>query len=443
MVIMRQRLRWHRKAALPPLLIASLLLLAACGVTTSGTLSGQSHAIPTATLPAKWHGVNPGLGMPTVTPLASLAPRPLPAFSDPRVAYIGPDSLLHVVSLDGKTDVAGTPIPMTGFPMVNGVWAAGTSPDGKHLAYYEDALITTIDAASGVRKTAMTSNSGDSDVSWSPDQRYLALRYVGAVECVNVATGGAFVTPRDTLASGAGPMMDGPFGWIDATHVAMVSFPDRSGTPGTHGLATPAPSAQTQMTLVSLDVTTNQVRTIATLQGYGYLGRFSVLPGSRWTLVVNTPDNQQPIMPFIPLAALINNSTGAVIHLPHLTSLLPQSNFYEMLWRPNSTQAIVAGEFGQGRSPYLLIDALRDTATPLALPGVPEAWSPDGSTLVVATNMQSITAGGYGWTDTGVVGDGPFTLIAVRVGADGVVSPGVTLTTRAMSIPLLGFVHTT
>jgi len=41
------------------------------------------------------------------------------------------------------------------------------------------------------------------------------------------------------------------------------------------------------------------------------------------------------------------------------------------------------------------------------------------------------------------VGAGPFTLKAVRVGMDGSISSGVTLTTSAMDIPLLGFVHTT
>src|SRR5512146_805592 len=109
MVLVRRTPRWHRRAALLSLLIASLPLLAACGVTTSGSPVGQLRAMPTATFPAKWQGANPGMGVPTVTPPASLSPRPLPAFSDSRVAYIGPDSLLHVVSLDGKTDVAGTP----------------------------------------------------------------------------------------------------------------------------------------------------------------------------------------------------------------------------------------------------------------------------------------------------------------------------------------------
>ena len=104
----------QRTCALCALLVASLLLLSACATSAGGSSGSQASADPTATLPAKWHGVNPGAGVPTVTPPANPAPRPLPAFSDPRVAYIGPDSLLHVVSLDGKTNLAGTPIPLTG-----------------------------------------------------------------------------------------------------------------------------------------------------------------------------------------------------------------------------------------------------------------------------------------------------------------------------------------
>jgi hypothetical protein len=426
----------HRTYALCALLIASLLL-GACRSSTS-----QASANPTATLPAKWHGVNPGAGDPTVTPPASLSPRSLPAFSDARVAYIGPDALLHVVSLDGKTNLAGTPIPLTGF-MGNGFWTAGTSPDGKQLAYFEDSRVTTIDAASGTRKTSPILKVGDSAISWAPGQRYLALSGSGEVMCVNVANLTAFFTPQDTAISSKLPTIDGPDGWIDAAHVAITQFPDISGTPGTHGLATPAPSAGTWVTLASLDVVTNQVRPITTIRGYGDHGYFSVVPGGQWTLFVSTQDTQAQITPYTPLAALINNATGAVTPLHHLTSLLSQGSISSLLWRPNSTQAIVAGAFGPGVAPYYLIDALRDTATPLSLSGAPEAWSPDGSTLIMAAGSSGgVSEDSAGWKDVGAVGAGLFTLTAVRIGMDGSMSPSITLTTHAMNIPLLGFVHT-
>lgn len=393
----------YRTYGLCALVAASLLLLSACG-----TAASQASANPTATLPAKWHGVNPGVGMPTITPPASMAPRPLPAFSDARVAYIGPNSLLRVVSLDGKINLAGTPIPLTGF-IGDGVWAAGTSPDGKHLASYSNSHVTTIDAASGIRR-ATTISDGDSSISWSPDQRYLALSGFGDLICVNVASQTIFDTPRNTSASGALPTMDGPDGWIDATHAAVTQFPDTSGTPGTHGLATPAPSAGTWVTLASLNVVTNQARPITTLRGYGETGSFSVLPGGQWTLFTNGQNVQQPVTPFTPLAALINNATGAVTPLHHLSSLLPQSNIYSLLWRPGSTQAIIAGAFSPGSAPYLLIDALHDTATPIARSGTPEAWSPDGSTLILAAGSSGgVNEDSAGWNDVGAVGAGPFT----------------------------------
>ncbi len=438
---MRKRYRGKRERTIFRALLAVVLLaLAACGAPGLSSTS-QAGASPTATLPAKWHGVDPRKGMPTVTPPARLSPRPLPAFSDPRVAYIGPDSLLHVVSLDGRTNLAGTPIPLAGFPE-EGIWSAGTSPDGRQLAYYEYTQVTTIDAASGVRSSTDMVGVGDSEISWSPGQQYIAFRGSGAIICANLATRTFFYTPQDTTSLAKIPPLDGPFGWIDATHVAIMQLPDRSGTPGTHALATPAPSAGTWVKLSSLDVATNQVRPIATLRGYGYLGTFSVLPGGHWTLFVDEQSEQDSVTPFTPLAALINNTTGAVTPLHHLTTLLPQNNTSSLLWRPGTTQAIAVGDFGPGQSPYMLIDALHDTAMPIMLPGTPEAWSPDGSTLIVASSSQGINEDAAGWGDVGSVGAGPFTLKAVHVGLDGGVSSGVTLTTSAMDIPLLGFVHT-
>jgi hypothetical protein len=419
------------------LLVASLLLLVAC----AGSSAIRPSATPTATIPTKWQGGSPGAGVPTVTPLANPAPRPLPAFSDPRVAYIGPDALLHVVSLDGRLDTAGTPIPLEG-TSGDGIWAAGTSPDGKQLAYFQYVHVTTIDASTGTRRSAPTPGVDESTVSWTPDQRYLALRYFGAVECVNVATGSSFVTPKDTLATNSRPLVEGPYGWLDATHVAVSAIPDTSDTQGTHGIPpTPIPgSPETRTTLESLDITTHQLRPIATITSPDIGATFSVLPGGHWTLFSDVQIQGQP---YTPQVALINNTTGAVTPLYHLTSLLPPRGFNSILWRPYSTQAIVDTGFPQtGDDHYLLIDALRDTATPLSLPGFPEAWSPGGSTLVVATGSQASNANAIGWENVGEIGAGPFTLMAVRISAGGAVSAPATLTTHAMNIPTLGFVRT-
>ena len=424
----------YQRYALLSLLIACLLL-AACD--TSGDASGDASAVsPTATIPAKWRGTDMGRGsQPTVTPLYA-APQPLPAFSDPRVAYIGPDSRLHVVSLDGRTDLAGTPIPLSGVA-TDGVWAAGTSPDETQLAYTENGRITLIAAASGARIPLTTPGIGDSTLGWSPDQRYLTLQDSGAIECVSVANGDYFVTPGDPLANYSGPLVNGPDGWLDPTHIAVTPVPEASGE-GTHALPpTPVPgSPETYATLESLNITTSQLRRIASVQIGDSVGSLSVLPGGQWTLLTN---GQRQSDSYTPLAALINNTTGAVTRLPHLSSLLARGAFNAVLWRPHSTQAIVTLGFG---SAYLLIDPLHDTATPIALSGLPETWSPDGATLVVATSGAGISEESPGWNDVGQVGAGPFTLIAVRIGAAGGVSSRVTLTTHAMDLPLLGFVRT-
>lgn len=368
--------------------------------------------------------------------------RPLPAFSDPRVAYIGPDALLHVVSLDGKTDSAGTPIPLSGFLMVDGIWSAGVSPDGKHLAYFQDEQVTTTDAASGAWKTTRLPNVVQSTANWSPDQRYIALYGPGAIECVNVAAGSSFETPGDPLLATSKWQITDMAGWLDATHVAVGVIPNTSGTPGTHGIPpTVIPgSSATYATLASLNITTNQLHTIASVQKGGSAGSFTVLPGGQWSLFTNVEDPNQS---YTPQVDLINNTTGAVMPLHHLTSLLPPRGFNSILWRPNSTQAIVDTGFPEtGDDHYLLIDALRDTATPVSLPGFPEAWSPGGSTLVVSKGPDALNLDGIGWENVGEIGAGPFTLLSVRISAGGVVSAPVTLTTHAMNIPTLGFVHT-
>lgn len=84
---------------------------------------------------------------------------------------------------------------------------------------------------------------------------------------------------------------------------------------------------------------------------------------------------------------------------------------------------------------------MTDTVTPLHLPGFPEAWSPNGETLVVATGDQFSNVNGIGFANVGVVGSGPYTLSALYMNTQGGLSAPVTLTTQAMDIPVLGFVH--
>jgi hypothetical protein len=418
-----QRNRKHMIKQLGKLISLACLILAACAPSQS-SISDTGLPSPTSTPIGQLPNPNPGSagqGQPTNTPPPDLTGHPLPAFSDWRVAYIGVDGRLHAVSLNGKVDVMGQGIPIQGMNNT-GMWTAGTSPDGKHLAYFSPATLSIISVASG-NLQAYNLRLGDSPVWWSPDQRYLALDGGGDIYSVNVANGASLVEPTNTNSP---PAFRGPFGWLDTTHVAVSPM---SGT------------SATTTTLKSLDVTSGALHTITTIAGNSEGNGFTVEPGGRYTLYVlmgikNSATN--------PIVDLINNTSGAVTSLPHIASVLNAGDgLTQILWRPGYSQAIAGTGFPQnGDLKYTLIDVANDTATPLKLPGFPEAWSPDGGTLVVETGGQASDANGLGYNDVGVVGSGPYTLSALFMNAQGGVSAPVTLTTQAMDVPVLGFVRT-
>ncbi|HEU0028146.1 MAG TPA: hypothetical protein VFQ25_13615 [Ktedonobacterales bacterium] len=364
--------------------------------------------------------IGPG-GLPTNTPPTGKA-SPLPTFTDWRLAYAGPDGRLHAVSLDGRTDSAGAALAFAGFSGL-GVWAAGSSSDGRSLAYLSGGRLSILDAATGAQRSTLP-HTGDSRLWWSPDQRYLALSGTAAVVRVAVADGASVSLPPGTAApprSGVG----GPYGWIDATHVAVVSL--SANTP-------------TVTSLQSLDMTTGKLSLITGIRSDGGAA-FAVEPGGASTLFWTS---QFRANPFNPRVAVINNANGDLIPLPHLTDALSPYGYITLLWRPNSTQALVGALYPQRAGmTYSLIDVAKDTATPINPPGSPEAWTPDGAALIVATTgQQPITEASAGFNDIGAVGSGPYTLGAALVDAKGHVGAPVTLTTHAMTIPMLGFVHT-
>jgi hypothetical protein len=257
---------------------------------------------------------------------------------------------------------------------------------------------------------------GDSRILWSPDQRYFAL-YHGDVLRVNAADGSRITFPNIQF----GP----PRGWIDANHVALEVGP---------GITASTERFQ------SLDVTTGELRPIATIPTTSW-GWFSVAPGGALSLFSNSQFRDDP---FMPVVALTDNATGAVTPLPRLTRLLPAlGGFHQVLWRPGSNQALVAMGFPEnGDLHYALIDVRQDTATPLTLPGFPEAWSPDGGALIVATGSRLDMINERGFNDVGSIGISPLTLTALALDDQGRVLSSATLTTQATTIPVLGFVRT-
>jgi hypothetical protein len=350
---------------------------------------------------------------------------PLPSFSDWRVAYISADQRLHAVSLDGKTDVEGMTAPISGYPG-RGVWSAGTSPDGRQLAYYigGSGWLNVLDAPSGSRASFFILGVGKPVVLWSPDQRHLALD-AGVVLVANTTDGATTTAPPSQSGTANGLIVSQPFGWLDATHVAVYDVPASSAS---------------ALSFQSLDVTTGELRPIATIPTTGD-GTFAVTPDGALTLFSNSQFRSDP---FTPVVALIDNATGAVTPLPRLTQLLPAlGGFHQVLWRPGSSQALVAMGFPEnGDLHYALIDVRQDAATPLTLTGFPEAWSPDGRTLIVATGSKYDMVTERGFDDAGSVGLGPFTLTALALDGQGRVLTSAILTTQATTIPVLGFVRT-
>jgi hypothetical protein len=303
-----------------------------------------------------------------------------------------------------------------------GLWTAATSPDGHALAFYSPSQLTIVNAASGVRQNTSLP-LGDTSLSWSPDERCVALDDGASVLCVRMAGGAQITIP---LQSNGHPWIGGPYGWLDATHLLVD---DRSN------------AAAVPSTLDSLDTTSGGVRRIATISIPPDEASFALAPGGMYTLA---SDAQYRNAPFTPVVDLINNASGATTPLPRVAAVLPAlGGFTQVLWRPGATQAIAATGFPEnGDLRYFLIDVTQDTTTPLNLPGFPEAWSPDGSTLIVATGGSVSDANGLGFKNFGSVGSGPYHVSAVTVDALGHVGAAITLTSHAMSIPLLGFVRT-
>lgn len=395
---------------LPPLvLLLTLALLAACARGAPATSQRPSS------------GAAGGSQVSAPPPDAS--PRPLPKFSDWRVASIGPDGRLRAISLDGKLTSVGGALPVTGFTG-GGVFAAGTAPNGALLAYLSDGLLTIVDTRTGALRRAYI-HSGDSPLSWSPDGRYLALNEAGSVLRVSVAD---FTRATMPPPSGALPRLtvSGPDGWLDATHVGVTYLPG---------------SSDSHTAYQSLDLSSGAltpITTVAANQG----ATFSVQPGSAHTLYWTAKYRGNP---YVAQAALIDNATGAQTPLPAITNALSNYGFLALLWRPGSTQALAVTLYRtQPGLLYFLLDVAHDTATRLTLPAYPEAWTPDGSALLLATNRQQLMAeDAPGFNDTGVLGSGPYTLTLAPVDAQGAIGAPTMLTTQAMTIPTLGFIHTT
>lgn len=380
-------------------LALALLVVSACA--RSGAASGtQPSSSPSPTGVAKWTQAAASFP-PTQTPIGG---QPLPAFSDWRAAYFGADGVLHAVTLDGQTDIAGPRLPGLSMYGLNFA-SAGFAPDGHTLAYAANSL-SIVDVSNG---NSMAGRSvATYKMYWSPDGSQIALGdNEGGFAIAHAASGVSRVVP------GTRPdwyrVLDG---WIDATHILIEGVPEGGGT----------------FALAALDIGSGQLRQIATFPIAQNVDYFVTLaPDGREALFYSQPYRDYP---FTPTADVIDTATGAVRALPRIAPLTT-TLWGAIVWRPGShTFAFTSDQLG---APTWLVNLDSDSATSVALYqsiGGVEGWSPDGTTLIFSTGYQR------------TVGFGPYTITAVRLASDGGVSRVTVLTHSAMSFPFVGFVRT-
>lgn len=380
--------RWH-------ILVGSflcLLLLSSCASQATST-----NMTPTA-------GVTPTAGL-------HYTPGILPHFSDWRAAYLGPDGHAHVVTLDGKTNLIGAPLPDLSSNGLN-ISSAGIGADGKTFAYAPTSL-NLVDITGQTPPRAINVYGGVYNIVWSPDSsKMYSWSGPDSIMYVTLADGKA-----TTVTPGHG--IRGEVGWIDNTHLAAVSYANY--LTDNHGNQN-----ATTATLDSFDITTNQVRVIATIHdGSGVIFNFIISPDGSQALYYNDPDNQFEGGPFTPTVALINLASGHITWLSRITAATG-GQFSGLAWRPGSDTIAVSN--GGSIVKTWLLDVAADTATQIPPTGNPVGWAPDNGPLVLSSGWQ-----------TGI-GLGQYTLTAVTC-ASGAQCTDVTLTKDAMTFPFLGFAH--
>jgi hypothetical protein len=374
----------------------ALVVLAGCG---HSTIPADSQGHGTAT-PARSQG--------TSTPAGAL-----PHFSDWRAVYLGPDGRAHIATLDGKIDLAGPILPdLTSYGL--NVTNAGVGPDGKLLAYGADYL-NLVDLTGRTPPRSVPVYGGVNDLIWSPHGNKL-YSYLGGGQFSYVSLPSGQAT---NVAPGQGVADE--VGWIDDTHLAAVSYQGAGFVTDSNGDQIP-----TSATLDSVDITTDQVRTLATIQGGGPTTfQFVVSPDGTQALYFDATFRD---VPFTPQAALINLATGNVTPLSTIAQTTG-ADFSRVAWRPGTdTLAVSSDTSTSGPLKTWLIDVRADTATQIVPTGFPMGWAPANGPLVLSSDWQS------------EIGRGPYTLHAVSC-TGGARCSSTTLTEQAMTFTFLGFMR--
>jgi len=353
------------------------------------------------------------------TPLPTTTASPsglLPTFREWRVAYYGVDSRLHVVTLDGKTDVPGAVLPTLDSSGLATV--AGASPDGRHVAYDGRGGLTIVNLTATDPAKAVLQNpqAWGFDLTWSPDSSKVAYSTAGSLGLAAVST--AAITPipgwQNTIPSRIA-------GWLDNQRILVTQF---------------SSSAPPSFILTAVDVATGAARAIATIPLTPNTGASATLtPDRKQALVRNDPaTGNNPDHP--PLIELVNTTTGQVRPLPGIVKAVGFL-LYPVAWKAGTQLAAVMPEAPEGAFDHAgpnnqswLLDFAHDTASKLTKGQFCLGWVPGADTLILSPSYRA---------DFNDVQAHPLSA-AQLVGAT--LGPPVTLTTTATTVPFLGFVRT-
>ncbi len=261
---------------------------------------------------------------PTNTPIFQ---DPLLPFSDWRLAYMGPEGRIHVITLDRKTEIIGPLLPLVppGQPLHagSGIDDGGFAPDGHTLAFMDDYL-SLIDTATGHEVIIPPSpQSAGNDIAWASDGKTFAFNGDTAFELIQTSNGKISSIPH-TPFPGTPPEATNLDGWIDATHIAVDGF-----LPSTIG--------QSKITFVlwSLNVITGDHWAIAQITIPSLeIGALTFDPDGTTALFYTVPFRDNPYTSYV---AKIDITSGAITPLPVIAQLQSQNSIISnFAWRPGA-----------------------------------------------------------------------------------------------------------
>lgn len=329
-------------------------------------------------------------------------------FSDWRVAYADKSNIVHAVTLDGATDLAGASLPdLTSTASNIGNTLIG--PDG-HTMAYSLFNVDIVDLSSTNAPMSIQSYLGNR-IMWSPSGTSIATeeRNSGNVSIISFQGGShsvKHVTNQNSFASDI-------LGWQDEHHVIVI---------GSEIFGSKAQNFY----LSTLDIDTGVIHHFYQLPPHTSQIHFWVSPDGTKMIesTLRFRDN-----PFTPLVALIDTQSGTVTPLPYITQTTG-AEFTSVAWSADNRHLAVSSNFVvNGNSHVWLLDTQTDGATKTAATDYPVAWVPGKNAFVESTSEQS------------TIGFGPYTISVVTLSDNGQTTVQQ-VTNAAYTFPCLGLIRT-